>query len=79
MKTTNPSCSIDSLACFGPVFGQCDITIANNSNENKKSFSNLGNIYKHPQYPKGSNEALEFLAGSFHFQLSEIEVYKREF
>ena len=42
------------------------------------SCSNLGDCYKNPQYVKGTNEAKSFLAGSFWFQLDEIEVYQKE-
>jgi hypothetical protein len=38
----------------------------------------LGWTYKHPQYAYGTNEAQSFLAGSFNFQLDEIEVYQKE-
>jgi hypothetical protein len=41
----------------------------------------LGYSYKHPQYAWGTNEATNektFLAGSFWFQLDEIEVYQKE-
>jgi hypothetical protein len=62
---------------YGPTFGG-DIIIANNANTTMDSFSNLGNIYKHPQYAYGTNEAVSFLAGSFEFQLDEIEVYQKE-
>ena len=41
-------------------------------------YSNLGYTYKHPHYACGTNEARTFLAGSFNFQLDEIEVYQRE-
>ena len=40
--------------------------------------SDLGYNYKHPQYTAGTNQAQSFLAGSFQFLLSEIEVYKKE-
>ena len=42
------------------------------------SYSNLGCFYKQPQYAFGKDKASTFLAGSFWFQLDEIEVYKRE-
>jgi hypothetical protein len=40
--------------------------------------SNLGFTYKHPQYSKVTDEAKTFLAGSFWFQLDEIEVFEKE-
>ena len=64
---------------FGPIFGSGhDILIANNSNTTMKSYSNLGDSYKHPQYVHGTNEAESFLAGSYEFQLDEVEVYQKE-
>ena len=62
----------------GPTFGFNDFEIASNSNTNNESISNLGNFYNHPLYAYGTNEAKSFLAGSNHFQLSEIEVYQKE-
>jgi hypothetical protein len=42
-----------------------------------ESWSNLGSVYKHPQYAWGTNEAKSFLAGSYRFRLDEIEVYRK--
>jgi len=64
---------------FGPTFGSgSDIYIADNANINTVSSVNLGNTYKHPGYPIGSKEAQSYLAGSYNFQLSDIEMYKKE-
>ena len=67
--------------CFftdlGPTFGN-DIYIANNANTKMDSISDLSFDYKHPKYKRETNEAKTFLAGSFHFQLDEIEVYQKE-
>ena len=65
---------------YGPIFGGGhDIRIVNNANTTwSDSCSFLGESYKHPQYAFGTNEAKTFLAGSFNFQLDEIEVYKKE-
>jgi hypothetical protein len=61
----------------GITFGNGhDLNIADSSNTNTNSFSNLGHSYSHPEYAYGSNEAKSFLAGSFNFQVSEIEVFK---
>jgi hypothetical protein len=56
----------------GPTF-VCDICIENSANTTTNSYSYLGYSYKHPQYANGT-----FLAGSFQFQLDEIEVYERK-
>jgi hypothetical protein len=65
--------------CFGPVFGGGhDLHIANQSNINTSSYSNLGRSYTHPDYRFETNEAKSFLAGSINFQVSEIEVYTKQ-
>jgi hypothetical protein len=38
----------------------------------------LGYTYKNPQYAYGTDEAKTFLAGSYNFQLDEIDVYQKE-
>jgi hypothetical protein len=64
---------------YGPTFGGGhDLLIANNSNINKTSNSNLGNSYIHQDYVYGSDEAKSFLDGSYNFQVSEIEVYTKQ-
>jgi len=78
MITTKPSQSIYCQPGSGPTFGGGnDIVIFNNANEALKSWSNLGYTYKHPCYVHGTSKADSFLAGSFRFQLSEIEVYQK--
>ncbi len=69
-----------AIGCYsssGPSFG-CDIRIANNANTTMNSHSRLGSSFKHPKYEEETNEAKTFLAGSFYFQLDEIEVYQKE-
>ena len=61
----------------GPSFG-FDINIANNANTSLKSYSTLGFTYSHPKYAYGTNEAQSFLAGSYNFLVTEIEVYEKE-
>jgi hypothetical protein len=76
----NPNQHQYAIGCsslFGPTFGY-DICIANNANTTMDSYSQLGHTYKHPQYAYGTNEVRTFLAGSFKFQLEEIEVYQKE-
>jgi hypothetical protein len=69
--------AIRCYSSYGPIFG-FDIRIANNANTTMDSYSNLGWVYKHPQYGYGTNEAQTFLAGSHKFQLDEIEVYQKD-
>ena len=47
------------------------------ANKNTDSYSKFIDGYKHPQYAFGTNEAQSFLAGSYNFLLSEIEVYQK--
>jgi len=78
----NPNEHHHAIFChseFGLTFGYgSDIIIENNANTTMKSHSDLGKSYPHPQYAYGTNEAATFLAGSFEFQLDEIEVYQKE-
>ncbi|KAJ3440359.1 pep-cterm sorting domain-containing protein [Anaeramoeba flamelloides] len=53
---------------FGPAFGGGrDLSLGwNNQNMNEWNYSNLGDTYKPPfGYKNGSNEAMNFLAGSY--------------
>ncbi len=62
---------------YGPTFGGGhDFYISPSSNVNINSYSNLGHTYVHPNYRNGTNEAKNFLAGSYNFSTSEIEVYQ---
>jgi hypothetical protein len=70
-------CAICCYSFCGPTFGY-DIRIANNANTTTNSYSDLGFSYSHPQYAQGTNEVQTFLAGSYKFQLAEIEVYQKE-
>jgi len=64
---------------YGPTFGGGhDLHIDDKSNTNTSSYSNLCHSYTHPDYAYGSNEAKSFLAGSYNFQVSEIEVYVKQ-
>ena len=62
------------------LFKHLDYAKGSNKTTNNYSnnYSNLGNSYKHPDYAYGSNEAKSFLAGSYEFQVSEIEVYTKQ-
>jgi hypothetical protein len=64
------------FAFGGGSNGGFDFVIYSDSNNNSKSFSYLGYSYQHPNYQKGSNEAKSFLAGSYNFSTSEIEVFQ---
>jgi hypothetical protein len=55
-----------------------DSTYTIHANTTTNIYSDLGFSYSHPQYAKGTNEAPTFLAGTYQFQLDEIEVYEKE-
>jgi hypothetical protein len=73
IRGTTSYCSI-----FGSLGGSNDILIASNSNSNYTSYSQLRHSYEFSAYDYDSAEAKCFLAGSFYFQVSEIEVFKQE-
>ena len=65
------------LITFGPAFGGGhDLHISSDSNTNTKSYSKLAHTYQHPNYQCDSAEAKSFLAGSYNFSTSEIEVFQ---
>jgi hypothetical protein len=76
LKTNSFEKSIYCHSEWGPTFGHFDIKININSTENNTS--DLGNIYKHPRFTKGSIQAQTFLSGSQNFKLSELEVFIKE-
>ena len=64
---------------YGPTFGKgFDIYVSDNSDHESNSFSNLGTSYKHPNYTYDSVEAKSFLAGSYNFKTTEIEVFFKD-
>ena len=71
--------STTSFKEHGPEFGEGhDIFIADDSNLNTRSFSNLGKTYTHPEYPYDSIRAQTILAVSHNFQVQEIEVFQMQ-
>jgi len=75
---TNDTSAINCGSTYGPIFGNstgCDLLITSGSNTNQTSYCNFGNSYKHPEYQLGTEKAKSILAGSLHFQTSEIEVF----
>jgi len=80
LKPNNFALSIFCSRYTGPSFGRGDIHIESNSNikGDYDSFSDMGDVFDHPRYSYGTNEAQSFLAGSYHFKLSEIEVFQKE-
>ncbi len=58
----------------GPIFGGNDLHIGDSANTTAGCYSKLGCSYEHPQPDQGDS----YLAGSDEFQLSEIEVFKKE-
>jgi hypothetical protein len=60
---------------YGPSFGE-DITIETDSNIMKNSYSDFGYSYQHPDYEKDTEKAGNILAGSYEFEIVEIEVFQ---
>ena len=78
LNIINSSYAIYANSSLGPTFGNGnDIIIADQSNSNLNSYSNLGSAYQLPplNMTYGSFAAQYFLAGSYNFQPIEIEVY----
>ena len=71
-------CAIYCQPAYGPTFGVGDIIICSNANTNTDSYSRMGHSFTHPQYAAETDVAQSFLAGSYEFKLSEIEVYQKE-
>ena len=66
----------------GPVFGGDgkhlrDIVIRSDSNTLQKGYSDFGYSYQHPDYQKETVKAKSILAGSFGFDIEEIEIYAK--
>ncbi len=80
LNVTHSSISISCSFDDGPIFGNrnnIDILVSNNSNQNYKSYSDLGYSYQLPKnITFGSFEAKSYLAGSFYWKTTEIEVYQ---
>ncbi len=78
IKSDSYEYAIYAPSGYGPAFGSGqDFIISDSSNNNTKSHSNLGVSYKFDKYTYGTNEAKQFLAGSFNFQFKEIEVFQK--
>ena len=71
---TDSQTSVECKASYGPTFGTNDIYISSLSNISEKSFSGLGKSYDFTLFAYETSEADSFLAGSYHFKTSEIEV-----
>jgi hypothetical protein len=80
INSSNYSNSIFCSTESGPSFGGGDIHITDNSNTINlyNSFSDLGVVFNHPRYDYGTDEVKSFFAGSYYFQLEEIEVYQKK-
>ena len=62
-----------------PIFGAgMDIQLKEFSDKYNNSSTRLGYSYRHPSYQEFSDESKNFLAGSYYFMTSEIEVFALE-
>jgi hypothetical protein len=75
IRQINTTQSIYCHTICGSIFGGGhDLHICNAANTTEGSYSKLDQSYQHPQPSQGKS----YLAGSYPFQLSEIEVYQKE-
>ncbi len=74
-NVTQPN-AISGYSFYGPIFGY-DIFVSGSSNIYEDSSSSLGYSYQLPKnLTYGSTEAQNYLAGSFRWKTTEIEVYQ---
>jgi hypothetical protein len=73
---SNPDKAVIYSSWQGASFGD-DLMISDNSNLNENSYSNLGNSYQLPDNVYyGTKNAQSYLAGSYTWKTTEIEVYQ---
>jgi hypothetical protein len=77
-NVTYPTYAINCYYSNGTTFGGgYDIYVSDNSNTNENSRSGFGNSYQLPKnITNGAEEAYSYLAGSFFWKTTEIEVYQ---
>jgi hypothetical protein len=77
-NVTQPTYAFYSHSSYGPTFGGGhDIYVSDSSNTNENSYSNFGYYYQLPKnITRGSTEARNYLAGSYIWKTTEIEVYQ---
>ena len=77
LNITSPNYAILINYSYGPSFGAgYDLYVSDNSNQNENSYSNLGGSYKLPNKINRGTLAQSYLAGSYHWKTTEIEVYQ---
>ncbi len=70
-------CNLEYGPCFGGEGNYLkDFRLRTDSNV-KKSCSDFGYAYQHPDYLKGTTKARNILAGSCEFETQEIEVFAK--
>jgi hypothetical protein len=76
-NVTSPNYAINSLYSNGPTFGGgYDLYVSDNSNTNENSRTGFGNSYQLPKNMTLGEESISYLAGSFYWRTTEIEVYQ---
>lgn len=75
--TSNKNFATYSYSTYGPTFGGgFDLYICSEANKYNSSYSNLGHTYNPPVGASyGSTKAKNFLAGSYNFILTDLEVF----
>ena len=76
VKPGNESNAIYSYSSYGPSFGSGhDIHICDNSNATGNSYSNFPHGYVCNEYANPGSSASNFLAGSYKFTVTDIEIF----
>jgi hypothetical protein len=74
LNGTNNECAMFCSSLCGPAFGGGhDIAVCDPANTNSNSYTNLGDSYT---LPDGIKDGKTFFTGAYHFQASEVEVYR---
>jgi len=77
-STSNTAYSVYDGSNYGPTWGGGhDLYLCDNCNTTNSSYTNLGYTYTLEGYTYGNQDCKDFLAGSYNFTVSEIEVYKK--
>ena len=71
-------CNLNNLFGGDDTY-ETDISIEDDSDVNRHSYSDFGHSYKHSDYPEKTNKANTVLAGSNYFKTVEIEVFAKEY
>ena len=75
VKPDNCQYAVHRCDMYGPIFGDSDISISNNSASNQDSYTYCGLSYPLPPGYSLFGSDCKFYAGSFYFTPTDIEVF----